>query len=158
MERLPIRACTTIQQYLLRSTPVPTPPSPQHIWKSTTHAIHRPKSEYPASTRKSQNKPPNLGTNKVNPPPIAIQQTLPKQGHSHHEANTQANRSRIPPTKHKSIKSQHMDRHPSRIPIYYPRLHTVSIPTNTGRPPPLDHSSKLDTMRSKQSSQARSLK
>jgi len=59
IERLPIRACTTIWQYVPRSTPVPTPPTPQYIWKSTTRAIRRPKPEYPASIRESHNKPPN---------------------------------------------------------------------------------------------------
>ena len=59
MEPLPIRACTTIWQYVRRSAPVPTGPTPQYIWKSTTRTIRRLKYEYPASTRESQNKPPN---------------------------------------------------------------------------------------------------
>ena len=56
MERIPIRACTNIQQYIPRSTLVPTPPSQQYIWKSTTCAIPKPQCEYPASTRESNNK------------------------------------------------------------------------------------------------------
>jgi len=118
MERLPIRACTTIQQYVPRSTPVPTPPSPQYIWKSTTRAICRPSpSIRPAHGNHKINHPTRVRTKQIHLPQPSNKHYR-KQGHSHNQAHNPANRSRIPPTKKpKTYKLQHMDRRPSRKPI-----------------------------------------